>query len=459
MELLRVREPLAPPDSKSFRRHSFVVPARAHALEVAFSFDRGGELPHSLVTLSLFDPAGFRGAGHRFAPRQRIRLAPDEATPGFVPGPIPAGEWTVEVDVHCVVADGEYEVVVATTEVGSVEAGGLYAGSGLRGTNALGVPTNGPRRWFRGELHLHSTHSDGRWTVEEMAAAARERPVDFMFLTDHNTVTGIDALRRAVSGRMAIHPGQELTTFRGHALALGPPHWLDWRAGLDGRTMDDVARDVRASGGLMVVAHPDAPPDPICTGCRWTHEPFDPGLADAVEVWGGLWNGPEERNQGCLDLWRRWLNAGHRLAATGATDAHRHEDWQGAVPLTFVLADAPSLDSLLEAVLAGRTYVSSGPVLQLEVHAEDGRIAGLGESVHRARTIAAWCSTREPGELRIVVGGETRVHRRVEGEGRVEAAPRAGDRWCCAELWGGDVLLAVTSPIYLAWDGLSKALD
>jgi hypothetical protein len=272
-----------------------------------------------------------------------------------------------------------------------------------------------------------------------------------MFLTDHNTVTGIQALRRAVEGRIAVHAGQELTTFGGHALALGPDRWLDWRAGLDGRTMNDVARDVRSAGGFFVVAHPDAPPDPICTGCRWTHDPFDPVLADAVEVWGGLWDGPEERNQGCLDLWRRWLNEGHRLAATGATDAHRHEDWEGAVPLTRVLADGLSLGSILDALRAGRTYVSSGPVLQLEVHDRDGRIAELGGTSRDAKTIAARCSTRDPAELRIVVGGETRAREAVVGDGRLEASPSAGDRWCCAELWRGAILLAVTSPIYFAW--------
>jgi hypothetical protein len=144
------------------------------------------------------------------------------------------------------------------------------------------------------------------------------------------------------------------------------------------------------------------------------------------------------------------LNEGHRLAATGATDAHRHEDWAGAVPLTHVLADGLSREAILAALRAGRTYVSSGPVLQIEVHDRHGRIAELGETVRDAQTIAAWCSTRDPAELRIVVGGATRAREIVAGDGRLEASPRAADRWCCAELWHGPILLAVTSPIYLA---------
>ena len=58
---------------KSYRRHPFTVPPGVEALDIAFSYDRGQEFPHSLLTLSLFDPRGFRGAGHRYAPRQAVR--------------------------------------------------------------------------------------------------------------------------------------------------------------------------------------------------------------------------------------------------------------------------------------------------------------------------------------------------------------------------------------------------
>ena len=456
MELLRLSEPIAPANSKTYRRHRFLVPSAAQGLHVRFTYDRGGELPHSLLTLSLFDPSGFRGAGHRFAPRQEVHVGPHQATPGFVRGPLSAGEWTLEVDLHCVIAEGRYEVVVETTGEERNDRNDRPTE-----TDVARAPTarqSSLARLLAGELHLHSTHSDGRWTVEEMADAARARPVDFMFLTDHNTVTGVSALRRAVGGRIAVHPGQELTTFRGHALALGPERWLDWRTGLDGRTMDDVARDVRSAGGVMIVAHPDAPPDPLCTGCQWTHADFDPALAHAVEVWGGLWDGPEERNQGCLDLWRRWLNDGHRLAATGATDAHRHEDWLGAVPLTYVRADDLSLDAILEAILAGRTFVSSGPLLDLRVVDEGGGVAAIGDTARGGREIEASCGGAPSAELRIVVGGETRARSAVVGEGSARATARPGDRWCCAELWNGGVLLAVTSPIYLR-PGPSSPLD
>jgi predicted metal-dependent phosphoesterase TrpH len=290
------------------------------------------------------------------------------------------------------------------------------------------------RRWYRGELHLHSTHSDGDWTPAEIAALARPRGLDFMVLSDHNTTSSYEEFRALVDPRTLVIPGAELTTYNGHCLAIGVEDWMDWRTGLEGRSINDVAGAVRAAGGLFVVAHPDAMPDDVCTGCRWTHHDFDPALADAVEIWGGRWDGPEEENEGCVALWQRWLGLGHRLAATAATDAHRPRDWQGAVPLTYVLADELSRAAILDAIRAGRTYVSSGPELYLD--AVDGGV--------RAR-----CAGAPPGaEVRIITRAGRADSVRVAGGGELVAHASG---WAYAELWneGGDVLLAATSPLYL----------
>jgi hypothetical protein len=445
-ELLRTGGTLRREDRKGYRRHGFSVPGDAAGLRISFSYDPGQPFPHSLLTLSLFDPHGFRGAGHRYSPRQVIEVGPQGATPGFVAGPLPAGEWSAEVDVHCVIArpDGApngYELLVETVP-----------GPGPRPPDpapVIAVPSRG-RGWYRGELHLHTTHSDGLWSPEEMAAEARGRGLDFMFLTDHNTNTGILDLRRAVGARTLVVPGAELTTFNGHALALGVERWIDWRTGLDGRSANDVAKAVREAGGLFVVAHPDAPPDDICTGCRWTHEGFDPGLAHGVEVWGGLWDGPEEENPGCVALWHRWLDAGHRLTATGATDAHHTKHWEGAVPLTYIYAEDLSGPALLDALRAGRTFVSSGPALEMRAVTTDARDWPMGTTVPASARIEAWCDRSPKAELRLVSGGATTARAEVTGSGSV-SAPAAGAAWHVAELWDREagVMLAVTSPIYV----------
>ena len=429
--LLRLDGALLREDRKSYRRHGFTVPPGTAALEITLSYDPGGELPHSLLTLTLFDPRGFRGAGHRYALRQTVHLGEKGATPGFLAGPIPPGAWTLEVDVHCVIARDEAEARryrLGVTALASVDAPPAVA------FPRPPEPLVRGRRWYRGELHLHSTHSDGAWTPAEIAERARPRGLDFMVLSDHNTTSSYEEFRGLVAPETLVIPGAELTTYRGHCLAIGVEDWIDWRTGLDGRTIDDVARSVRAAGGLFVVAHPDAMPDDVCTGCRWTHEGFDPALADAVEIWGGLWDGEEEENEGCVALWRRWLEAGYCLAATAATDAHRPKDWEGAVPLTYVLADELSRDAILAAIRAGRTYVSSGPELYLDVDGE-----GL---------LARCAGAPEDAELRLVSSGGGLVSGRASGVGTLRGP--GGAPWTYAELWNADgsVMLAATSPVY-----------
>jgi len=68
-EVLRTGGALRREDRKGYRRHPFTVPPGAGRLRITFSYDPGQPFPHSLLTLTLFDPRGFRGAGHRYSPR------------------------------------------------------------------------------------------------------------------------------------------------------------------------------------------------------------------------------------------------------------------------------------------------------------------------------------------------------------------------------------------------------
>ena len=44
------------------------------------------------------------------------------------------------------------------------------------------------RNWFACELHCHTLHSDGDFSVEELMRTARERLLDGINLTDHNKI-------------------------------------------------------------------------------------------------------------------------------------------------------------------------------------------------------------------------------------------------------------------------------
>src|SRR5712692_3497206 len=87
-------------NSHHYLSHRFNVPEGATRLDIDFQYapKRVGNYGN-LLTLSLFDPNGDRGTGHRGQPNQHITVSTGEATPGYIPGALAAGIW--EIMINC----------------------------------------------------------------------------------------------------------------------------------------------------------------------------------------------------------------------------------------------------------------------------------------------------------------------------------------------------------------------
>jgi hypothetical protein len=59
----------------------------------------------NLLTLSFDDEFGFRGAGHRHDPVQRLIISENAASPGLVPGVFPRGQLRIMINLHSVVSE------------------------------------------------------------------------------------------------------------------------------------------------------------------------------------------------------------------------------------------------------------------------------------------------------------------------------------------------------------------
>ncbi|OXM87623.1 hypothetical protein [Paenibacillus rigui] len=57
----------------------------------------------NLLTISLDDETGFRGAAHRHDPVQHLVAGPDNASPGLIPGSFPRGQLRITISLHCIV--------------------------------------------------------------------------------------------------------------------------------------------------------------------------------------------------------------------------------------------------------------------------------------------------------------------------------------------------------------------
>jgi len=231
------------------------------------------------------------------------------------------------------------------------------------------------------EPHLHTLHSDGRDTVADMFAACKSAGYQAVALTDHNTISGLaEAERAARDLDLVLVPGVEVTTFHGHAVALGVTSVPEWRD-LEARGMDALASDVHAQGGVLSVAHPAALGSPVCSGCAWEW-PIQAESADSLEVL----NAARLNMDVPLALWRQRLEAGARLAPSGAGDVHSVAAAAAQRAATFVFVREPTREAVLDALRQRRVCASVDGPLELWLEDTDGQVALVGQCV----TDGAW---------------------------------------------------------------------
>ncbi|GAA0932656.1 CehA/McbA family metallohydrolase [Pseudonocardia zijingensis] len=260
------------------------------------------------------------------------------------------------------------------------------------------------RGWFRGDCHVHTTRSNGAdLTVADVVAAASSAGLDFIAITEHNSVDGHGDWA-AYTGELVVIPGQEVVTRTGHwlALDLGPGELIDWRYGVRGGRIEAELDRVRRAGGLCVAAHPHAP----YVGGQLGY-PF--ALFDAVEVWNGRWTSDllwQADNETALAEWGRGLAAGvatgRWLPAVGNSDAHLRG--QLGTPQTVVFAEALTPAAVLAGLRAGRSWIAASRDVELTVNATGGgRVAGIGEVLRADEAVVA-------ATVRGVPSGRVSIH-------------------------------------------------
>ncbi|MFE1426948.1 CehA/McbA family metallohydrolase [Streptomyces fungicidicus] len=428
-----------PPGAPDFVHVPVEVPDGVREIKVSYTYDRpavpAGTAGNAL-DIGIFDERGTELGGRGFrgwsgGARTEFFLRADDATPGYLPGPVRAGTWHIALGPYTVAPQGlPYEITVTLT----------YGtpGAAVRPVYPPERAKGRGRAWYRGDCHLHSWHSDGRRTPAEIAALARAAGLDFINSSEHNTHSAHAHWAGTAGDDLLVLLGEEITTRNGHVVAIGtdPGTFVDWRYRARDNRFGRFARQIRRTGGLVVPAHPHA----TCIGCNWK---FGFGEADAVEVWNGPWTPDDEV---ALADWDGMLVASVRegrdgrdwIPAMGSSDAHRDPDAVG-LPQTVVLADDLTREAVLDGIRAGRSYVAESAGVSLAFTASGGRgeHAGIGE--------------------RLRVDDDTPVTVRLE----VEGAPRCTVRFVTDQgvlhtgaplpVSGSGVLEWRTTPSYAAY--------
>jgi hypothetical protein len=355
------------------------VPPGTAGLRVELEYERS---PETVLDLGCLGPHGFRGWSG--SARESFVITAEAATPGYLPGEIEAGPWQVMIGVHRVPPEGAgYRL---TAEVTGSSAGLLPSAGADRPLPPVPLdrpprrvlPAGSGLRWLAGDLHAHTVHSDGVLTVQELAVLAVTRGLDFLAITDHNTVSHHAELAAAAKRYgIILLPGQEVTTDGGHAGAFGDIGWIDFRT-----EPDDWLDATEARGGLLSVNHPFAGPVSWLRPMRRR-----PPL---VEIWH--WSWLDLRWTTPLSWWLAWDPA---AIPVGGSDWHREgSDAPPGRPTTWVACAGNEPADVLDGLRAGRVAISAerdGPVLLrhdgelLAVDADGTTLAGTQGPCARVR--------------------------------------------------------------------------
>jgi len=360
----------------------FEVPPGVTRLHVRYqvsrqlSGDKVGWQEGNIVDVGLFDSRGaefltargFRGWSG--TARQEFTIAADEATPGYLPGPIQPGTWHVVLGLYQLAPEGcDYRVVVTLEEQ---DAGCKMQDAGSKERGAKDGP-----RWYRGDLHAHTWHSDGSAPLGDLVAAARAQGLDFVAVTEHNTISHLPLLPAHTTPDLLLIPGVEITTYHGHANVWPIDDFVEFRCWSD-EQMARVREAVRAREALFSINHPKDGGPPWEFG-----DLFEP---DCIEVWCSPWI---VSNYQALAVWDAQLRRGRRITAVGGSDKHQGPftgtlGWyEVGNPCTWVYADALSVEAIIAGLRAGRVFISEGPAgPRLELAAEaEGQRATMGDEL------------------------------------------------------------------------------
>ena len=236
-------------------------------------------------------------------------------------------------------------------------------------------PFSTPGRFWRGNLHAHSTLSDGARGPEEVVAAYRSAGYDFAQLSDHF----LGRFGWPIADTRGLRADGFTTLIGGELHAMGTAageYWHILTAGLPpdfppanpDETGPRLAARAREAGAFVAIAHPS-----------WSQLTIEDGrsiaAAHAVEIYNHTCAVLFDRGDGFY-LLDQLCNEDRRLAAIAADDAHFHYGDLDAFG-GFVMVKSESLDpdALLRALKAGAFYSSQGPRIDdIEVSRTGARI-------------------------------------------------------------------------------------
>lgn len=137
-----------------------------------------------------------------------------------------------------------------------------------------------------GCIHIHSTFSDGSGDVPDLIEAAEQAGLDFIILTDHNTLRPKTRGLEGWHGKVLLIVGEEVGWNRAHILSIGARRHVKARHG----DPVEYIRRITDEGGLSFIVHPDGKPKPQfgINDTRWKMR--GPLGLTGLEIWSYMYD-------------------------------------------------------------------------------------------------------------------------------------------------------------------------
>jgi len=310
-------------------------------------------------------------------------------------------------------------------------AGGLISPFGLKEEDGY--------FWVKGNLHTHTTNSDGRAAPQERLDGYVERGYNFLCLSDHYKITRIDTVEAPeefilIQGA-ELHPDNPFGGQVHHFVALNIDEDMDSRKMPPQHVIDGV----RNQGGSIWLAHP-----------HWSSVNVVRDVLPLRDL-AGL----EVFNTTCRCAgrgessihWDDWMEQENRIyPALACDDAHaRAEDERDTYGgWTMARVKERSAAAVVEALEKGMSYSSTGPEIfdiqlrRVDEPKEDRRVVEATVRCSEARRIVAVCDS---------YGSEYREGGRTFVEATFAVRPNA--RWVRFEVVGPEGDKAWSQPFDL----------
>lgn len=212
-----------------------------------------------------------------------------------------------------------------------------------------------PGEWLRGNLHLHTTVSDGELTPQQAVDGYREQGYDFLSITDHDIVVDVEELD---GGGMTLLPGIEIAPPGAelgqtiHTVGIGASEQWEKR---EGEQAQEAIDRLAAITPFRFVAHPS-----------WSSLTFADILplqrVDGVEVYNATCHRGVGRGLSEVQ-WDDCAARGKSLLGLAVDDAHCHyDDLYGGWIMLRAQERTPA--AIYEALRAGHFYATTGPRIE-----------------------------------------------------------------------------------------------